>query len=259
MWAVVCAAFVGNAGAFAQTNGHPLDPVLAMAKDRLERLRREVRDYTATLIKRERINGKLTEQEFLFVKIRHPQVRDGRTVVPFSVYLRYLRPPSVAGREAIWVEGRNGNKLIAHDAGLRNVLRYRLDPDGYLATMGNRYSIKDTGFLNLLEKLIEKGEQDRNHGECEVKTFERAKIDGRPCKVIQVTHPQRRDYFDYYRAQIFVDLELDIPIRYAAWSWPPAEGQPPVLEEEYTYRDVRLNVGLTDRDFDPDNPEYDFP
>ena len=44
---------------------------------------------------------------------------------------------------------------------------------------------------------------------------------------------------------------------------PPGRGRPnldgePVLEEEYTYTDVRVNVGLTDLEFDPDNPEYDF-
>ena len=50
-----------------------------------------------------------------------------------------------------------------------------------------------------------------------------------------------------------------MPIRYAAWTWPPTGTDTPVLEEEYNYRDIRLNVGLTDRDFDPDNPTYNFP
>jgi hypothetical protein len=29
--------------------------------------------------------------------------------------------------------------------------------------------------------------------------------------------------------------------------------------EEYIYRDLKLNVGLQEKDFDPDNEEYDFP
>ena len=32
-----------------------------------------------------------------------------------------------------------------------------------------------------------------------------------------------------------------------------------VLEEEYTSLDRKLNVGLTDMDFNPDNPEYKYP
>ena len=36
-------------------------------------------------------------------------------------------------------------------------------------------------------------------------------------------------------------------------SWPETPGGEPPLEEEYTYLDVELNVGLKDSDFDPDN------
>ena len=52
---------------------------------------------------------------------------------------------------------------------------------------------------------------------------------------------------------------MNVPIRYAAYSWPKDPGGKPVLEEEYTYLDVKLNVGLGEIDFDPDNPGYDFP
>ena len=77
--------------------------------------------------------------------------------------------------------------------------------------------------------------------------------------MIQIMHPVKRPYFEFYRAEIFIDRELNVPIRYAAWTWPPTGTDTPVLEEEYNYRDIRLNVGLTDRDFDPDNPTYNFP
>lgn len=30
------------------------------------------------------------------------------------------------------------------------------------------------------------------------------------------------------------------------------------IYERYTYKDLKLDVGLTARDFDPDNPKYDF-
>jgi len=44
-----------------------------------------------------------------------------------------------------------------------------------------------------------------------------------------------------------------------AYLWPEAEGEDPPVDEECNYQDVKLNVGLTDMDFDPDNPEYDYP
>ena len=39
----------------------------------------------------------------------------------------------------------------------------------------------------------------------------------------------------------------------------PAVSGPAPLLESYTYYDVKLNVGLTEDDFDPANPEYRYP
>jgi hypothetical protein len=72
-------------------------------------------------------------------------------------------------------------------------------------------------------------------------------------------HPEHDPRFDFHIAQIFIDEERMIPLRYAAFLWPEKPDDPPPLEEEYTYLNVRLNVGLKDSDFDPDNPAYNFP
>ena len=60
-------------------------------------------------------------------------------------------------------------------------------------------------------------------------------------------------------AEIYVDEERLVPLRYSAYDWPAKEGAKPSLMEEYIYRDLKLNVGLQEKDFDPDNEEYDFP
>ena len=52
-----------------------------------------------------------------------------------------------------------------------------------------------------------------------------------------------------------------MPLRNDAYTWPPQPGAKPGLDElieEYTYLKLELNVGLTDTDFDPANPEYKF-
>ena len=60
------------------------------------------------------------------------------------------------------------------------------------------------------------------------------------------------------RARLFVDDEYRVPTFYAACDWPEKEGDKPVLLEAYTYRNIKVNTGLTDKDFDPDNPEHKF-
>lgn len=238
---------------------HPLEPALERAREGLKLIEETVEDYTATIIKRERINGTLSENEFVLAKIRNRKVKDGKVVVPFAVYLKFLKPDSVAGREVIWVEGANDNKLIAHETGLLGFKRFYLPPEGFLAMMGQRYPITDIGIQNLIEELIVRGTSDLKHDECEVTFYKGAKVDKYVCTLIEVLHPVQRDYFTFYRAHIFIDDELGVPVRYAAWSWPTEPGGEPVLEEEYTYRNIKLNVGLTDADFDPDNEAYSYP
>ena len=54
----------------------------------------------------------------------------------------------------------------------------------------------------------------------------------------------------YHRAEFFVDDEYHLPIRVVAYDWPLDEGAPPQLLAEFTYTKVKINVGLTDQDFD---------
>ncbi len=239
--------------------GHPLNRALERAREGLAHIEQNVQDYTATIIKRERINGTLREHEFMFAKIRNRKTENGKVTVPFAVYLKFLKPDSIKGREVIWVEGANDNKLVAHESGLLGFKRFYLPAEGMLAMMGQRYPIMEIGVQNLIEQLIIQGERDLQYGECEVKFFKGAKVDNYSCTLIEVLHPVRRDHFTFYRAQIFIDDTLGVPVRYAAWTWPTEPGGEPVLEEEYTYRNIQLNVGLTDMDFDPDNPAYAFP
>lgn len=235
-------------------NIHPLVPVLELASQLMADMKTNVRDYTARVIKRERIRGKLGEEEFMHLKIRHED-RTANPPIPFSVYLIYVPPSGNAGREAIWVKGANDNKLITHELGVQ----FKLPPKGLLAMMNSRYPIYDIGMLNLAEKLIEKGSRDKVHDQCQVEIYENQLIDQRACKLIQVKHPEQKEGLEYHIAQIYIDNELHVPIRYAAYSWPTEVGGQPKLEEEYTYLDLKLNVGLTDLDFDPKHPDYKYP
>ncbi len=221
-------------------------------------MQQDIHDYTAILVKRELVGNQLSEPNFMKIKIRNERNFETHST-PFSVYLKFLKPRDVSGREVIWVKGANQNKLIAHETGLLGLKRFYLDPAGMIAMKGNRYPIYDAGLENLVVKLIEKAERDRAAGDCHVSYTNGAMINNRSCTLIEVVHPERKQPYEFYKAKVYIDDELNIPVRYAAYDWPLAPGQNPPLLEEYTYINVRLNVGLTDRDFDPNNPEYKYP
>lgn len=243
----------------ATTAPHPLDPALELARHSLGLMQSQIQDYTAVLVKRERIGDTLGDNEFMFVKIRNRKVEDNKIVVPFSVYLAFLQPASVKGREVIFIENANEGKLIAHEGGVKRMLgTHYLDPTGFLAMKGQRYPLTDIGLENLVLKLIERGEKDKRHGHCQVDLHPGAKVGGRSCSILQVTHPEEAQHYDFHIAQIFLDDEWKIPVRYAAYGWDKNEAGENEVIEEYTYQKIKINVGLTDKDFDVANTEYNF-
>jgi Protein of unknown function (DUF1571) len=229
---------------------HPLMPALRWAHGGLDEMR-AIQDYSCTFYKRERIDGELGEYQSMFVKVRHN---------PFSVYMFFLGPGKLRGQECIYIRGQNDGNLLAHPTGIRKTVvgTVSLDPTGMIAMSGNRYPITDVGVLNLVERLVEIGEKDTQYGECEVQFFQGAKINNRDCTCIQVIHPVPRRNFLFHLARIFVDTELNLPVRYEAYDWPEKQGGPPVLNEEYTYLNLKMNNGFTDADFDTSNPAYQF-
>jgi hypothetical protein len=229
------------------SNEHPLAPVLRWAQERLPAIEK-LKDYSAVLVRRERIRGKLTGYEYVFVKIRHQ---------PFSVYANFQAPAGVKGQEVIYVIGQNQGNLLAHRPGM--AVTAHLHPDGMIAMSRRHYPLTEIGLVNLVRRLVEVGQKDLHQGECEVKYFTNAKVEKRPCTVIQVTHPVARDVFQFHLARIFVDEELLMPIRYESYDWPSEPGGEPELIEEYTYLNLKLNNGFTDEDFSIQNPAYHFP
>lgn len=238
-----------NAAAQSAETEHPLIPALKMAYSSMEACR-QIKDYSATMVKRERINDKLGDFEYMFIKVRHE---------PFSAYTYFLAPESLKGQEAIYVEGRNDGNLLGHGVGIRKIAgTVALKPTSMLAMQGQRYPITEIGVYNLTKRLIEVGENDKQYGECDVKFFKGAKINGRVCTCIQVVHPVPRRNFMYHMARVFLDDELNVPIRFEAYDWPATPGSQAPLIEEYTYVNLKVNNNFTDADWDVNNPNYKF-
>jgi len=244
----------GNSGAgdaTAVVGAHPLEPALELAQRGLANLQATIKDYSCTMVKRERIDGKLGEHEYMFLKVRQQ---------PFSVYLYFMAPDTVKGQEVLFVDGQNDGNMLAHaGSGVRAMVgTVSLKPSSMLAMQGNRYAITEIGVENLAKRLVEVADHDKQFGECEVNFFPNAKVNGRICTCVQVVHPVPRRNFRFHLARVFIDDELMIPIRYEAYDWPQETGGQPILMEEYTYMNVKVNQGFTDLDFDPKNTAYKF-
>ena len=238
--AVVSATAASAHAADPKRGEHPLDRAIAMATSALENIDKNIPGYRCRFVKIERIDGKLGEYSIMDMRVRHK---------PFSVYLKFRTPEKEKGQQALFVKGKNDDKLLAKPPGLLGFKTHKLDPLSALAMKGQKYPITDAGIRNLTLRLLEVARHDRRSSETEVKYYANAKVDGRVCNVIEVIHPIRRDTFLFHKAQVFVDKELNIPIRYAAYGWPPKKGAEAPLDEEYTYLDFKVDDKLTDADF----------
>lgn len=236
---------------------HPIDPLMKLADYSLGVMDEKYQDYSAKIFSQVRTNI-LNEETSMFVKLRHARKQDDAEV-PFSIYTRFLSPQSQVGVEAIWVKGQNDGNILGHTTGLWNVKTIPLAPESHYAMKGNRYPIYQLGLRNLLLKMKEFGENDRKYDECTVEVQHNLMVDDRKCIRLVITHPKKRDHFEYHIAKIYIDPELEIPIGYEGFLWPEKEGDEPPLLERYIYQELKFNCGLEDVDFDTSNPDYDYP
>ncbi len=58
------------------------------------------------------INGELGPTTYMGAKIRCPRRDESGVETPFSIYMRFMKPAKVAGREVIWVDGKDDNKGV---------------------------------------------------------------------------------------------------------------------------------------------------
>ena len=254
---------VGDDANGQTAGGHPMLPALRYAYQSYRKMRTNVHDYRGKLVMRERIQGRLKPWETMEIKVRHAAVDRDNQIVPFAVYLNFLAPKRYKGREVLYAEGQNDNKMVATRGGGKalNDITLWLRPDGKRAMRGKHHPISDFGIMNLASRIIEYGTEEMEIAasrDVRIQTVRGAKINKRSCTMIEVTHPTRQEGLRYHIARIFVDDELEVPVRFAAYSWPPKEGDLPLLMEEYTYVDLELNVGFSDADFDATNSAYHF-
>lgn len=227
-------------------DNHPLKPCITKAEESLQ-ASRAIKDYSAVLFKQEMVQNKLLSQT-LTMKLRHE---------PFSVYLKFDQPH--AGREVIYVDGLNKGKLMAHDSGFRSLAgTVHYIPTSKEAMAENRYPITQAGMVKMLETIIAQWQSAAQYQEVVVKDFVNVKVGEEACLMLETIHPQPRDHFKFHKTRLYLHADTKLPIRVEQYGWPETEGGAPVLVEEYTYTQIKTNLGLTDFDFDKANKAYQF-
>jgi hypothetical protein len=201
-----------------------------------------INDYTVILHKQERVEGKLLEEETIFLKFEKP----------FKVYMKWIKFP-YQGREVIYAEGWNDNRMRVHEGGTLGFLTMNLNPTGSLAMRGSRHPVTRTGIGHLVRTIGENVRQGINANELQVIEHGEERMFGRRSHKVEAIFPRDRTKGYYgYRVIVHVNVNTKFPLQIQIFDWDD------LLVECYGYEDLKPNVGLTDLDFDPGNPEYKF-
>lgn len=205
----------------------------------------QIQDYTAVIHKEEYRDGEKEKDERTIIKFQKP----------FKIYLKWLSGKN-KGSQLLYVEGKYDNKMIIRKGGglLKVFGTMEMDPDGFWLKKFTKHSIKEAGFGGIIEKSNEafKAATENNHIAAAQCTIE--DLDGRPAhKMVLVLAPEGEENGYYCRSAIqYFDTETYLPIKSTFWLWEDDTA------ETFTYSDIKLNVGLTEDDFDRDNEEYHF-
>ena len=243
-----------------------------------------INDYTGTMIKYERFGNEVqkTVMEFKFAR-------------PFQVYVKYVTPHE--GREAIYRRGWNKNRVKVHKGDFPDIT-LNLDPYGSTAMDENHHPVTHFGLQTTIRISAANLRKAMKNKEGTFKVSDGGVLFGQQTWKIEATFPKggrfvtakddetlwdisRRtgqdmylilytnpDYDDpddpdegdkvfvprYYggRVELYVSKKTWLPLKVSTWDW---NGR---LYEAYEYPKLVLNPGLGPKDFDPDNPAYDF-
>jgi hypothetical protein len=192
----------------------------------------DIDNYTSTFLIQERVDSKLQPESLITLKFKKP----------FMVYLKWIGGPK-KGREVLYVTGQNDNELLVRTNKWYDVFVGSLDPHSALAMDGNRHPITEIGLGHLIEMLVTNFRSAKDKGEVQIQPVTSEAIFDRPAYKIEAAFPFSKYYKDASRITLYIDKEHQLPIYITIFD------EANQLVERYGYKDLRLNIGLTEKDF----------
>ena len=191
----------------------------------------KINDYTAVLIKQERLRGLLHHEEYILFKFKKP----------FCIYMKWLEGFG-EGREILYDPAKNEGKMVIRPHGFITIFvpMLYLDPENSLVKKRSRHTIKEAGLGVAIKNLIDQYDLADKKGDLKIE------VKGEEIKAF---FPEGKGYYAG-RIITFIDQELNLPTHISIYDWKDN------LLETASYTQLKLNVGLTADDFNPRYPAY---
>jgi hypothetical protein len=213
----------------------PFGDEIAFLDKCLERYDREVKTYTLTMRKRERIDGELNPVEVIKVHYRDK---------PHSVFFEWVQNPRKALR-VLYVEGENDNKMLALPTiKIVGVVARALDSDD--AKQSGRYPINTFGLKQAMLRVANNWKKAREDKVLHVEYLGEHKVPevgNRLCHKFHRTRYPMPEDGGVIELILYVDKETQLQVGSVLL------GENGKLIAEYFFKDIRLNVDIPPAQF----------
>jgi len=233
-----------SAGAASLTGGAGGQPVRPDALQILLSMRdsyKSVNSYTAVLVKGEPKAGKNNAEQQIFVKFKKP----------FKVYMKWTGD-RYAGREVLYVQGENNDKLLAKPDGFLGAILKLVRLPSTHRSDGSKHTVRDVGIGKLVESILDITLKAKESNDLRLVCHGVVVRNGRKAYQIERFLPQEKDCYEYKRVVIYVDAATRLPLEAYAYD---KNGR---LSEFCAYKIIKLNPKIADAEFKVDNKEYGF-
>ncbi len=205
--------------------------------------------YTTTFIKQELIDGVMSENQVMNLKLMH---------APFSVYMKWLVGDK--GQEVLYVAGQNDNKMIVKVGGAKGrfIPPIKLNPTGSTAMKKSRHPITNIGLVNQSKKILSYRIKELTNGEMELKCQMHSDqmFEDRECYCFIIEYNHKDVSPPYRKSVIYLDKEWLVPVCTKNFNWPSGSEKLTGIEldqqtmiEAYSYSNIKMNTRLAGADF----------
>lgn len=209
----------------------------------MQKAHEAIDDYVAVLHQKQLFNGELSPLEKITLKFKKP----------LSVYMKWLDGEN-QGREIIYIEGANDGKMWIHNGSFPD-LTLCLDPETCRALSNGRHLVTEAGVGFIVDTIARDVARAKSRPLDKVDCWDYGErlVHGEASRCFELVTPPRKDSGYYsHRAYICQSKRTGLLNQITVWDYRN------LVVEDFGFVNTKVNAGLTAKDFDPENPEYNF-
>lgn len=190
-----------------------------------------ISDYSCLFSRHELVGNRIFREDNIILKVKRPR----------HIYMEWTTGPN-KGRVAIYVEGCNRNRVNVHLKGLFGFFTVAIDPIGKKALKENRHSIIELDIAEIFDRFAAGCNKVLADPECGPVV---SVLKDPGTLELKAVFPSGKGYYAHIAA-LTVDRRSWLPRKLACYGWNNE------FLEEYSFDDIKINPGLTGKDFEKD-------